>query len=80
MITISQKNSLGEIQKVTIEGTLLHTVEVSPNTPPIRLIRQKGRYIVTYGLQVQRYLSYEDAAKEIGESIMHAIACDGKLD
>ena len=35
---------------------------------------------VTYGNQVKDHLSYADAAKELGESIFHALACEGKLD
>lgn len=35
---------------------------------------------VTYGKQIFDYLSYEQAARRMGESIMHALACDGHLD
>lgn len=48
---------------------------------PIRL-EQTGvdRFTVTYGKQVKRGLTYNDAALEYGAAIMHALACDGKLD
>ena len=39
-----------------------------------------GLFRVTYGLQVKRGLTYADAAKEFGECVFHALACDGKLD
>jgi hypothetical protein len=35
---------------------------------------------VVYGPQTSNGLSHEKAATELGESIMHALACDGKLD
>ena len=48
---------------------------------PIEL-RQTGldEFRVVYGKQSGGGLSYEQAAKELGESIFHALACDGKLD
>lgn len=47
----------------------------------IRLI-QTGidRFTVQYGLQVKKRLTYEEAADELGECLMHALACEGKLD
>lgn len=35
---------------------------------------------VVYGKQSNGELSYGQAATELGGSIMHALACDGKLD
>lgn len=35
---------------------------------------------VTYGLQVEDNLTYAEAGKSLGYAIMHALACDGKLD
>lgn len=35
---------------------------------------------VTYGLQVHKGLSYSKAAHELGRCILHALACEGKLD
>lgn len=34
---------------------------------------------VTYGNEVVDRLSYEDAARNLGECVMHALACNGKL-
>jgi len=38
------------------------------------------RFTVEYGLQVKSGLNYAAAATELGACIMHALACDGKLD
>ncbi len=48
---------------------------------PICLI-QTGvdRFVVQYGKQVDSNLCYRDAASKLGEAIMHALACDDKLD
>lgn len=40
----------------------------------------RGAFRVTYGMQVRTGLTYTQASKELGKSIMHALACDGKLD
>lgn len=48
---------------------------------PIELLqRGKDNFTVIYGKQVRVGLNYEDAGKELGLSIMHALACDGRLD
>lgn len=48
---------------------------------PIKLEQAaNGRFRVTYGLQVKAGLGYVDAAKELGECLFHALACDGNLD
>jgi hypothetical protein len=48
---------------------------------PIRLIQVgKDNFTVQYGKQVKQKLSYSKAALELGSAIMHALACDGKLD
>ncbi len=39
-----------------------------------------GAFRVTYGKQVTSGLSYAAAAAEYGSCIMHALACEGKLD
>ena len=36
-------------------------------------------FTVTYGFQVTKGLSYDDAAKELGYCMFHAFACDGKI-
>lgn len=48
---------------------------------PISLV-QTGfdRFTVQYGQQRMDNLDYCRAAAKLGESIMHAIACEGKLD
>lgn len=38
------------------------------------------RFVVTYGAQVVRNLDYPAAAAELGKCIMHALACEDKLD
>ena len=43
---------------------------------------QKGSdntFIVGYGYQQYKTNSYQQAAKELGECIMHALSCEGKL-
>lgn len=37
-------------------------------------------FTVIYGKSVKSCLSYAHAALELGSSIMHAVACDGRLD
>jgi len=46
------------------------------------LLHQTGldRFKVTYGKQIKSGLNYSDAAHELGACLMHAMACDGKLD
>lgn len=39
-----------------------------------------NRFTVVYGQQVQEKLNYGEAAKELGECIMHALACAGRID
>ena len=48
---------------------------------PIQLI-QNGvdRFTVKYGAQVDSDLTYAQAAAKYGEAVMHALACEGKLD
>ena len=40
----------------------------------------KGRFKVTYGLQVKNDLTYSEAAQELGFCIFHNLACESKLD
>ncbi len=48
---------------------------------PIRLL-QTGvdSFTVEYGKQIKQRLSYGNACTELGAAIMHALACDGKVD
>lgn len=47
---------------------------------PIALAKDGGRYVVAYGRQLKKGLTYDQAALELGAAIMHALACDGRLD
>jgi hypothetical protein len=48
---------------------------------PIKLEqRASGDFVLTYGNQVQRGLSYRQAARDLGGCIMHAATCDGLID
>jgi len=48
---------------------------------PIRLEqRADGTFSVTYGAQKKDRLCYETASVELGSAIMHAAACEGRLD
>ena len=40
----------------------------------------KGEFIVGYGYQQYKTNSYKQAAKELGSCIMHALACEGKIE
>lgn len=47
---------------------------------PIELAQTgKDRFTVTYGKQVTARLCYASAARELGNVIMHALACQGKI-
>lgn len=37
-------------------------------------------YTVTYGKQTHPFLDYTEAAKELGECIMHALAVEGRIE
>lgn len=45
-------------------------------------LRQQGRerFSVRYGLQFSERLTYAEAARELGEVLMHFAACEGVLD
>ncbi len=45
-------------------------------------LNQRGRdsFGVRYGKQYKAGLNYSDAATELGSCIMHALACESKLD
>lgn len=44
-------------------------------------IKQTGpnAYTVTYGIEAYQNKPYEVAARKLGECIMHALCCEGKL-
>ena len=51
------------------------------STSVIRLTQQGvDNFTVQYGKQVERRLDYTQAATALGAAIMHAAACDDKLD
>lgn len=57
----------------------IHEVEIGGL--PIKIEQSaRGRFTVTYWKQVRRDLSYGAAAREFGECVFHALACEGKLD
>lgn len=48
--------------------------------PVITLVQTaKNKFTVRYGLQVTSNVDYSRAAEELGESIMHKAACEGKI-
>lgn len=42
--------------------------------------KSSNNFSVVYGKQFKDGLTYAEAAKELGACIMHALACEGKLD
>jgi hypothetical protein len=40
----------------------------------------KDRFTVLYGMQVDSGLDYCEAAAKIGQAILHALCCQGKMD
>lgn len=48
---------------------------------PIELSQQgKNRFTVTYGVQVEDNLTYSQACHYYGRALLHALACEGKID
>ena len=49
---------------------------------PIRLEQRgsKDCFCVTYGEQIDDWLSYGEAAAKLGQALMHRAACEGMLD
>ena len=48
---------------------------------PIKLEQlARDKFRVTYGNEVKGPLTYDEAARELGASMMHAAALDGRLD
>ena len=73
------KETLAAIKEETERNVLC--ISLDNLAFPVKLEQQGiDQFTVTYGLQVKRRLSYNDAATELGASIMHALACDGLLD
>lgn len=53
---------------------------ISPAYPPTLYQTGFDKFAVRYGLQLKEGLSYAEAAAELGACIMHALACEGRLD
>jgi len=48
---------------------------------PISLTQTRDDlFTVRYGVQVKTGLNYATAARELGECILHALACDSKIN
>lgn len=47
---------------------------------PIRLYQTGPDFAVQYGQQLDHSLSYEEAAAKLGQAMMHALACEGRLN
>lgn len=48
---------------------------------PIQLTQTGANlFSVSYGAQVKKELSYEQAAEELGACIMHGLACQGRIE
>lgn len=41
---------------------------------------KKNSFVVIYGMQVSKPLTYAQTCSELGECLMHASACNGNLD
>tara|TARA_R110000868_G_scaffold133322_1_gene344894 strand:+ start:325 stop:522 length:198 start_codon:yes stop_codon:yes gene_type:complete len=41
---------------------------------------KRGWFSVQYGLQFDIELGYSEACKKLGQAILHALACEGKLN
>ncbi len=64
-----------------MKKTLCYEIKETEIAFGIRLFQTgKNKFTVEYGKQVDSGLSYSQAAMELGRSIMHALACDSKLD
>jgi hypothetical protein len=47
---------------------------------PIKLEQSgKDRFTVIYGRQIDQDISYRLAAARLGEAMMHALTCEGKI-
>lgn len=68
---------LGELHHMTKKIC----IEIKDLAYPISLEQQgHQRFTVTYGKQVRTHLNYSQAAAELGSCIMHALACEARLD
>jgi hypothetical protein len=42
--------------------------------------KSKDCFAVQYGMQLDKELKYSEACSKLGEAILHALACQSKLD
>lgn len=47
---------------------------------PIRLYQTGPDFAVQYGRQLDHGLDYAEAAAKLGQAMMHALACEGRID
>lgn len=48
---------------------------------PIHLFQTgRNKFMVVYGKDVSRDLTYNQACVKLGSAMMHALSCDGKVD
>lgn len=47
---------------------------------PIRLYQLGPDFAVQYGRQLDYDLDYAEAVTKLGQAMMHALACEGRLD
>lgn len=70
-----------EDECATEEETMKTCIHLTDLEFPVKLEqRGKNSFRVTYGKQIEDHLRYGEAAAALGASIMHALACAGKLD
>jgi len=61
----------------------MKTVFTFGGSNPIELKQsdnKQGRFILSYGYEVKRNLTYAQAAKALGEAMLHHLACEGQLN
>lgn len=59
---------------------IVHKTEIDGQYPVILHNNLRNGFVVEYGAEKKEYLTYEEAAKEYGECIFHALCCAGLLD
>lgn len=62
---------------------IVYTINIAGYDIDLHETRRVGRpaiYMVAYGQQIKDNLDYWGACKELGSCIMHALACEGKLE
>lgn len=66
------------------KNVVVHLYPGPPNTAISGIKVEQGkkdkRFTVTYGLQVKSGLGYSAACTELGQCLMHHLACEGLID